>query len=135
MWRTSLVEEEEVEVEEETCSPIGWDCLSRRSSQGTARCRPTAGAEGTILANLIELPNGCVCCTVKDTLIVMLERLLEMRTNIDYILLKSIFWLDRALDSRLRLDSVVCCINACNIGYQLECTSSSHHLSFHDTSS
>jgi cobalamin biosynthesis protein CobW len=80
-----------------------------------------------LLANLIEQPNECVCCTVKDTLVVMLERLLETQTNINYILLEFIFWLDGALDSRLRLDGIVCCLNACNIGYQLECTSSSHH--------
>jgi G3E family GTPase len=93
------------------------------------------GGRRNLLADLIELPNGCVCCTVKDTLVVMLERLLETRTDIDYVLLESIFWLNGALDSRLRLDGIVCCVNACNIGYQLECTSSSHHSSFRAASS
>ena len=94
------------------------------------------GGRRNLLADLIELPNGCVCCTVKDTLVVTLERLLEARTDIDYVLIEcsgmadpgpvaSIFWLDGALDSRLRLDGVVCCVDARNIGYQLECTSSS----------
>ena len=85
------------------------------------------GGRRNLQADPIELPNGCVCCTVKDTLVVMLERLLETRTDIDYVLLESIFWLNGALDSRLRLDGIVYCVNACNIGYQLECTSLLHH--------
>ncbi len=88
------------------------------------------GGRRNLLANLIKLPNGCMCCTVKDTLVVMLERLLETGANFNYVLLESIFWLDGALDSCLRLDGVICCVNACNIGYQLECTSSLHHSLF-----
>jgi G3E family GTPase len=93
------------------------------------------GGRRNLLADLIKLPNRCVCRTIKDTLVVMLERLLETRTDIDYILLESIFWLDGALDSRLRLDGIVYCVNACNIGYQLECTSLSHHSLFRAASS
>ncbi len=62
-----------------------------------------------LLPDLIKLPKGCVCCTVsvKDTLLVMLERLLETPADIHYVLLESIFWLDGALDSPPRLDGVV----------------------------
>jgi G3E family GTPase len=96
----------------------------------------SSSTNGNLLADLIELPNGCVCCTVKDSLVETLERLLERRADLDYVLIEasgmadpgpvaSIFWLDGALDSRLRLDGIVCCVDARNVEYQLECTSSS----------
>ena len=64
------------------------------------------------LTDLLELPNGCVCCTVKDSLVATLESLLDMRQDLDYILIEcsgmanpgplaSLFWLDEGL-SRLR---------------------------------
>ncbi|KAL3808018.1 hypothetical protein ACHAXA_004971 [Cyclostephanos tholiformis] len=98
------------------------------TSSSSSSCR-------SLLADLIELPNGCVCCTVKDSLVETLERLLERRTDLDYVLIEasgmadpgpiaSIFWLDGALDSRLRLDGIVCCVDARNVDYQLEFTSS-----------
>lgn len=88
------------------------------------------------LVDLVELPNGCVCCTVKDELVTTLERLLDVRCDLEYIIIElsgmanpgpvaSIFWLDSPLDSRLRLDGIICCVDARNIGYQLEWTSSS----------
>ena len=83
------------------------------------------------LTDLIELPNGCVCCTVKDDLIKTLEALLDKRKDLDYILIESsgmanpgpiasIFWLDDALESRLLLDGVVTLVDALHIARQLE---------------
>ncbi|KAL7530115.1 hypothetical protein ACHAXR_003316, partial [Thalassiosira sp. AJA248-18] len=76
-----------------------------------------------------------VCCTVKDSLVETLENLLSKRTDLDYIIIEasgmadpgpvaSIFWLDEALESRIRLDGIVTCVDAKNIHYQLESTSS-----------
>lgn len=83
------------------------------------------------LTDLIELPNGCVCCTVKDNLVKTLENLLDKRQDLDYILIESsgmanpgpiasVFWLDDALESRLRLDGVVTLVDARNISHQLQ---------------
>lgn len=93
------------------------------------------GTDGSNLADFIELPNGCVCCTVKDSLVETLENLLARRKDLDYILIEasgmadpgpiaSVFWLDEALESRIRLDGIVTCVDAKNIRYQLESTSS-----------
>ena len=41
------------------------------------------------LQDLIELPNGCVCCTVKDTLVETLEILIKKRNDLDYILIEA----------------------------------------------
>lgn len=41
------------------------------------------------LTDLVELPNGCVCCTVKDSLVATLEALLAKRKDLDYILIEA----------------------------------------------
>lgn len=41
------------------------------------------------LTDLIELPNGCVCCTVKDSLVATLEVLIKKRQDLDYILIEA----------------------------------------------
>jgi G3E family GTPase len=102
-------------------------------------------------ANLMfELPNGCICCTVKDTLVSTLEMLLSSAAakSIDYIIIEcsgmanpgglaSIFWLDEEEDeeqqqqltkytssssNKLRLDGVATCVDAKHIGAQLQDT-------------
>jgi G3E family GTPase len=89
------------------------------------------GINDSTLTDLIELPNGCLCCTVKDSLVAALETLLEKRSDLDYILIEcsgmanpgpiaSLFWLDDALDSRLRLDGIVTLVDAANIERQLQ---------------
>ena len=66
------------------------------------------GTNDSSLTDMIELPNGCICCTVKDSLVETLELLLEKKRELDYILIEcsgmanpgpiaSIFWLDDAL--------------------------------------
>jgi G3E family GTPase len=85
------------------------------------------------LQDLIELPNGCICCTVKDSLVTTLEALLEKRHDLDYILIEasgmanpgpiaSVFWLDDALDSRIKLDGIVTLVDGVHILEQLEST-------------
>ena len=94
------------------------------------------GTSGSNLTDFIELPNGCVCCTVKDSLVETLENLLNKRTELDYVIIEasgmadpgpvaSIFWLDDALNSRIQLDGIVTCVDAKNVLMQLESTSSS----------
>jgi G3E family GTPase len=101
------------------------------------------GANDDNLIDLIELPNGCICCTVKDSLVETLEVLLEKKRELDYIIIEcsgmanpgpiaSIFWLDDALESRLRLDGIVTCVDARNIKMQLSETSSKQNSAHGD---
>lgn len=89
------------------------------------------------LTDLIELPNGCICCTVKDSLVETLESLIDRKRELDYIIIEcsgmanpgpiaSIFWLDDTLESRLSLDGVITCVDAKNIAMQLRETSSNN---------
>jgi G3E family GTPase len=104
-------------------------------------------------ANLmVELPNGCICCTVKDTLVSTLEMILTSATakSIDYIIIEmsgmanpgglaSIFWLDEEDDegqqkqpetghtrnstaNKLRLDGIVTCVDAKHVSTQIQDT-------------
>lgn len=93
------------------------------------------GSNNSNLTDLIELPNGCICCTVKDSLVETLEALLEKKKELDYIIIEcsgmanpgpiaSIFWLDEALESRLKLDGIVACVDARNFESQLSETTS-----------
>jgi G3E family GTPase len=93
------------------------------------------GVDDSNLTDLIELPNGCICCTVKDNLVEALETLVNKKRDLDYIIIEcsglanpgpiaSIFWLDEAVESRLKLDGVVACVDARNIHMQLRETSS-----------
>lgn len=79
----------------------------------------------------LELPNGCLCCTIKTSALQAIESLLiRKQGSIDYILLETTgladpypiinsFWVDEALESRVYLDGVVCLIDAKNISRQL----------------
>jgi G3E family GTPase len=78
----------------------------------------------------LELANGCVCCTVKDDLLVTLEQLLE-RSRVkglpfhhivietsgvaDPAPLLEVFWVDSALEADLYLDAVVTVCDVCHI--------------------
>jgi G3E family GTPase len=102
------------------------------------------GLTSDSLQDLIELPNGCTCCTVKDSLILTLEQLLNKRSDLDYILIEcsgmanpgpiaAMFWLDAALESRLRLDGIVTVVDAVNIEHQLrEAIEASQQIAYAD---
>ena len=110
----------------------GLQIESLIARDGVASASDESGKSSSLM-DLIELPNGCLCCTVKDSLVVTLENLLTKRQDLDYILIEcsgmanpgpiaSLFWLDEALDSRLRLDGIVTLCDAAHISHQLETT-------------
>lgn len=80
---------------------------------------------GNVLEDFYELPNGCICCTVKDDLLNTLEKLIDKRKDIDLILIESnglanpaeiikIFWLDDALESNVSFNFTLCMVDAKN---------------------
>jgi G3E family GTPase len=72
--------------------------------------------------NMMSLANGCVCCQIRDDLIDSVVALLERPETIEYILLEAsgvadpagIFmtFSDSNLRDRIRLDSVICVVDA-----------------------
>lgn len=66
----------------------------------------------------LELANGCLCCSVKDSGAAAIEKLMKKRGRFDYILLEttgladpgpiaSIFWSNEDLSEDILLDSIV----------------------------
>lgn len=78
----------------------------------------------------MELPNGCICCTVRDELVLTLEKLIEKRDRFDYIIIETTgmadpgplatsLWLDEDLGSSIFLDSIITIVDAKNLLYHL----------------
>ncbi|PTB45432.1 hypothetical protein M441DRAFT_159216 [Trichoderma asperellum CBS 433.97] len=81
----------------------------------------------------LEVGNGCLCCSVKDTGVNAIESLMEKKGAFDYILLETtgladpgniapLFWVDDGLGSTIYLDGVVTLVDAKNILYSLDDT-------------
>ncbi|KAL1301998.1 hypothetical protein AAFC00_002451 [Neodothiora populina] len=86
----------------------------------------TVSKEGEQVEEWLELANGCLCCTVKDTGVVAIESLMERSGAFDYILLETtgladpgnlapLFWIDEGLGSSIYLDGIVTLVDARNI--------------------
>eukprot|EP00252_Welwitschia_mirabilis_P014688 TRINITY_DN3239_c0_g1_i1.p1 TRINITY_DN3239_c0_g1~~TRINITY_DN3239_c0_g1_i1.p1 ORF type:complete len:372 (-),score=85.64 TRINITY_DN3239_c0_g1_i1:279-1394(-) len=86
--------------------------------------------EERLVEEWVELPNGCVCCTVKNSFVQALEQLIQQRHRFHHILLEttglanpgpvaSLLWLDDELESSVRLDSIVTVVDAKNLRKQL----------------
>ncbi|RPB03229.1 cobW-domain-containing protein [Choiromyces venosus 120613-1] len=91
----------------------------------------TVQRDGQQVEEWLELPNGCICCSVKDMGVAAIEKLMERRGKFDYILLETtgladpgniapMFWLDEGLKSTIFLDGIVTLVDAANIIRTLE---------------
>src|SRR5208282_5816307 len=73
-------------------------------------------------SNMISLANGCVCCQIRDDLIESVTALLARPETIEYIVLEAsgvadpagifVTFNDPNLRDRIRLDSVICVVDA-----------------------
>jgi G3E family GTPase len=111
---------------------------------GVERAMINEGQGGALVEEWVELANGCVCCTVKHSLVQALEQLVQSKERMDHILLEttgladpaplvSILWLDDQLESSIRLDSIITVIDAKNFRQQIDehTNSSSFPEAFH----
>jgi len=86
----------------------------------------TIGKNAEKAQEWLELPNGCVCCTVKGELVMTLENLIKKKKpQIDYIVIETTgvadpgplaasLWLDEALESCLLLDAIITVVDGKN---------------------
>ncbi|MCJ1303540.1 hypothetical protein MMC08_006350 [Hypocenomyce scalaris] len=86
----------------------------------------TINQDGQEVEEWLELANGCICCSVKDSGVNAIESLMERRGAFDYILLETtgladpgniapLFWVDDGLGSSIYLDGIVTLVDAKNI--------------------
>ncbi|OII77176.1 COBW P47K family protein [Cryptosporidium andersoni] len=89
-------------------------------------------SEGQLFKEFYELPNGCVCCSVRGELIRAVDHLLSVK-RFDKILVETtgitdpeplveIFWTDEELGSKVMLDGIITVVDALNIQSYLNLT-------------
>ncbi|EJT77728.1 hypothetical protein GGTG_02833 [Gaeumannomyces tritici R3-111a-1] len=86
----------------------------------------TVNKDGESVEEWMEVGNGCICCSVKDTGVAAIESLMEKKGKFDYILLETtgladpgnlapLFWVDEGLSSTIYLDGIVTLVDAKNV--------------------
>ncbi|KAL7066736.1 cobW/p47k family protein [Cryptosporidium serpentis] len=89
-------------------------------------------SEGQVFKEFYELPNGCVCCSVRGELISAVDHLLSVK-RFDKILVETtgiadpeplveIFWTDEELGSKVMLDGIITVVDTLNIQSYLNLT-------------
>jgi G3E family GTPase len=92
---------------------------------------------------ILELNNGCICCTVRGDLSEAVRKLLTRRTSIDRIVIETTgladpapviqsFILDETLRQDTELDAIVTVVDACNIGRQIGNEQAREQIAFAD---
>jgi G3E family GTPase len=88
----------------------------------------TSISDGELAQEVLELANGCLCCSIKDSGIASIEKLMEKKGSFDYILLETtgladpapvaaLFWQNEEyvaadLSSQIALDGVICIVDS-----------------------
>ena len=91
----------------------------------------TVSQEGQEVQEWLELGNGCICCSIKDSGVNAIESLMDRRGAFDYIILETsgladpgnlapLFWVDDGLGSSIYLDGIVTLVDAKNILLSLD---------------
>lgn len=92
---------------------------------------------------IVELNNGCICCTVRDDLIVAIKRLLDSGRHIDRFIIETSgladpapviqsFVLDDVISERLELDAIVTVVDARHVDLQLAHDEANEQICFAD---
>lgn len=89
-------------------------------------------SNGNVIPDFFELPNGCICCSAKNDMILALENIVNLgKERIDAVVVETtgiadpcsvaeIFWVDSALGSSVRLDGIVTVVDCVNFLSVLE---------------
>lgn len=91
----------------------------------------TVSSGSSTATEWLNLANGCICCSVKDSGVNALESLMERNGAFDYILLETtgladpgniapVFWVDEGLGSTIYLDGIVTLVDAANLLRELD---------------
>ena len=87
-------------------------------------------SERAISTGVVELSNGCICCTINESLCVAVEELLKRRSDLDHLLIETTGVADPqpVLDTlrlprfafALRVDAIVTVVDATSVARRLE---------------
>ncbi|KAF8333522.1 CobW/HypB/UreG, nucleotide-binding domain-containing protein [Cantharellus anzutake] len=84
---------------------------------------PDDPPDAPLSEEVLELANGCLCCSIRDSGVAAIEKLMHKRGRFDYIILEttgladpgpiaSMFWENESMSEALYLDGVVCVVDA-----------------------
>ncbi len=86
--------------------------------------------------NMIELSNGCICCSINGELLEAVDRILERRSSIDYLIVETtgladplpvaMTFLGSELRDLTRLDSIITVVDAENFNNEILATQVGH---------
>lgn len=92
---------------------------------------------------ILEMNNGCICCTVRGDLIRLIGKLLERREQFDHLLIETTgladpapviqsFFMDEALQSQTTLDAIVTVVDAKHIWEHWDSSEVQEQIAFAD---
>ena len=92
---------------------------------------------------IIELNNGCLCCTVRGDLIRIVEEIFERYGDIDHLVIETTgladpgpviqsFMVDDRMQSRVMLDAIVTAVDCRHVWTQLESHEAQEQIAFAD---
>jgi G3E family GTPase len=92
---------------------------------------------------IVEMNNGCICCTVRNDLIQAIERILQRSDKVDHILIETTgladpapiiqsFSLDDSIRRRVRLDAIVTVVDARHILLHWDAEEAREQIAFAD---
>ncbi len=86
--------------------------------------------------DMIELSNGCICCTINGELLTAVNKILDKNKKIDYLIVETTGLADplpvamtfagSSLRSRVRLDSIITLVDAENFDFDIDKTNIAH---------
>jgi len=94
---------------------------------------------------IVQMNNGCICCTVRGDLLRILFQLIHQKSTFDTLLLETTgladpaavaqtFLLDEKIRSEFALNAIVTMVDAKHVGHHLEsCTEVQEQIAFADT--
>jgi G3E family GTPase len=92
---------------------------------------------------ILEMNNGCICCTVRGDLIRMIGKLMEKRDQFDYLLIETTgladpapviqsFFVDEILAAQTILDAIVTVVDAKHVWEHWDCSEVQEQIAFAD---
>ena len=92
---------------------------------------------------IVEMNNGCICCTVRNDLIQAIDRILQRSDEVDHILIETTgladpapiiqsFSLDDSIRRRVRLDAIVTVVDARHILLHWDAEEAREQIAFAD---
>ncbi|KAL8976471.1 MAG: hypothetical protein Q9205_007524 [Flavoplaca limonia] len=121
----------ESQVEDLSISKVPLTIVTEFGDSADIEKSLTISQEGSQVEEWLELANGCLCCSIKDTGVAAIESLITRRGAFDYIMLETsgladpgnlapLFWVDDGLGSSIYLDGIVTLVDAKNILLSLD---------------